>query len=197
MNLGSNLNKVGTPRRGVRGLSSIGTRNASLERSDARARHSEKYSAPANFHVAGRLGEASLPSKRRAAGFTLAEVLAALLLMAIVIPVALEGLRVASRAGEMAQRKMIATRIGNMEMNQLKVMNQLRGGGQAGVVVDHGISYRWSLKNEGWTGDSLSQLSQATIIVSFPVQGRDYEVHLSTLVSAQTQQANATSSGMY
>ena len=134
---------------------------------------------------------------RARAAFTLAEVLAALVFMAIVIPVALQGLNVASRAGELAQRKMIATRIGNMEMNQLKVMNQLRGGGQTGVVVDHGISYKWSLKNEGWTGDSLSQLSQATITVSFPVQGRNYEVHLSTLISTQTQQANATSSGMY
>ena len=39
------------------------------------------------------------------AGFTLAEVLAALVFMAILIPVALEGLSIASRAGEVAARK--------------------------------------------------------------------------------------------
>ena len=38
-------------------------------------------------------------SRRSAAGFTLAEVMAALVFMAIVIPVALEGLSIATRAG--------------------------------------------------------------------------------------------------
>ncbi len=196
MNIGPKLNKVGTPRRGVRGLASTRARNISLECSDASTKDSEKLSALKNFHAPGRLGEAYLPSNRRAAGFTLAEVLAALLLMAIVIPVALQGLQVASRAGEMAQRKMIATRIGNMEMNSLKVMNQLNGAG-TGVVQDHGITYRWSVKCQGWTEDPISQLSQATVTVTFPVQGRDFEVHLSTLIPAQQQSVNTGSSGMY
>ena len=41
----------------------------------------------------------------RAAAFTLAEVLAALLFMAIVIPAAVEGLHIASLAGTVAARK--------------------------------------------------------------------------------------------
>ena len=49
--------------------------------------------------------------KRRHAGFTLVEVLAALLFMAIVIPVAVEGLRIASLAGQVAQRKSVAARV--------------------------------------------------------------------------------------
>ena len=59
-------------------------------------------------------------AKRRHSGFTLAEVLAALLFLAIVIPVTLQGLRVASMAGEVGQRKMIAARIGNKVLNELK-----------------------------------------------------------------------------
>ena len=42
--------------------------------------------------------------------FTLAEVLAALMFMAIVIPVAVQGLRVSSRAGALAERKREAVR---------------------------------------------------------------------------------------
>ena len=135
---------------------------------------------------------------RQCSGFTLAEVLAALLLMSIVIPVALQGLRVASTAGEVGQRKMVAARIGNKVLNELKVTSQLQNTGQSGVAQDHGLSYRWTIKNQSWTEDSLSQMSVATVTVSFQVQGRNYDVHLSTLVAAQQQQTGTnTSLGIY
>ena len=86
-------------------------------------------------------------AKRRRSGFTLAEVLAALMLMSIVIPVALQGLRVASTAGEVGQRKMVAARIGNKVLNELKVTAQLQNTGQTGVVQEHGLSYKWAVKS--------------------------------------------------
>jgi prepilin-type N-terminal cleavage/methylation domain-containing protein len=135
-------------------------------------------------------------AKRRCSGFTLAEVLAALLLLAIVVPVALQGLNVASRAGEVGQRKMIATRIGNKVLNELKVTGQLQNTGQTGVVQDHGISYRWNVKNQSWSEDSLSQMIQATLTISFAVQGRNYDVHLSTLVAPAQQLSSSTTSTM-
>jgi|HubBroStandDraft_1064217.scaffolds.fasta_scaffold252936_2 type II secretory pathway pseudopilin PulG len=140
----------------------------------------------------------NLPSaaKSSRSAFTLAEVLAALLLMAIVIPVALQGLHVASVAGEVGQRKMIAARIGNKALNELKVMAQLQNTGQTGVVQEHGISYRWTLKNQAWTEDALSQMTVATVTVSFLAQGKNYEVHLSTLV-APPQQMTTTTLGIY
>jgi prepilin-type N-terminal cleavage/methylation domain-containing protein len=129
----------------------------------------------------------SAHAKRHRSGFTLAEVLAALLLLAIVIPVALQGLRVASTAGEVGQRKMVAARIGNKVLNELKVTGQLQNTGQTGVVQDHGISYRWTVKNQGWTEDTLSQMILATLTVSFPVEGKNYDIHLSTLVAPPQQ----------
>ena len=135
--------------------------------------------------------------RHRCSGFTLAEVLAALLLMSIVIPVALQGLRVASTAGEVGQRKMVAARIGNKVLNELKVTSQLQNTGQSGVAQDHGLSYRWTVKNQGWTEDTLSQMSVATVTVSFLVQGRNYDVHLSTLVASQQQTGSPISSGIY
>jgi type II secretory pathway pseudopilin PulG len=119
--------------------------------------------------------------------FTLIEVLAAMLFMAIVIPIAMQGLRIASLAGEVGQRKMIAARIANKELNELKVMGQLQNSGQSGVVQESGISYRWSVKNQPWTEDPLAQMTQASVIVAFSVQGKAYQVQLTTLISAQTQ----------
>jgi type II secretory pathway pseudopilin PulG len=143
------------------------------------------------FNVANRIA-----AKRRRSAFTLAEVLAALLLMAIVIPVALQGLRIASMAGEVGQRKMIAARIGNKVLNELKVTAQLQNTGQSGVVQEHGISYRWTVKNQAWTEDTLSQMTVATLTVSFPVQGKNFEIHLSTLVPPP-QQLTTTSTMVY
>ena len=134
--------------------------------------------------------------KRHCSGFTLAEVLAALLLLAIVIPVALQGLRVASMAGEVGQRRMIAARIGNKVLNELKVTGQLQNTGQTGVVQEHGLSYKWAVKSQSWTEDSLSQMTVASVTISFPAQGKNYEVHLSTLV-APPQQMTTTTLGIY
>jgi len=133
---------------------------------------------------------------RQRSGFTLAEVLAALLLMAIVIPVALQGLHVASAAGEVGQRKMIASRIGNKVLNELKVMAQLQNTGRTGVVQEHGINYRWTVKNEPWTEDPLSQMTLASVTVSFAAQGKNYDVRLSTLI-APPQTLTTTSQAIY
>jgi type II secretory pathway pseudopilin PulG len=121
-------------------------------------------------------------AKRRLSAFTLVEVLAALFFLAIVIPVALQGLHVASVAGEVGQRKMIAARIGNKVLNELKVMGQLQGTSQTGAVQERGITYRWSVRSQPWTEDTLSQMTMATLTISFTVQGRNYDVHLSTLL---------------
>jgi type II secretory pathway pseudopilin PulG len=127
------------------------------------------------------------PIRKRRRAFTLVEVLAAMLFMAIVIPVAMQGLRVASLAGEVGQRKMVAARIANKLLNELKVTGQLQNTGQSGVVQESGLTYRWSVKDESWTEDPLVQMTLATLIVSFSAQGKTYDVRLSTLQAPQTQ----------
>ena len=129
------------------------------------------------FHLCG--------AKSRA-GFTLAEVLAAMVFIAIVIPVAVEGLRIASLAGEVAQRKMVAARIGNEMLNELKVTGKLNSASERGVVRAQGLDYSWSLQIAPWTEDSLSQMNVDTVKVNFSAQGRPYEVDLSTLMPQNT-----------
>jgi len=130
------------------------------------------------------------PANQRATklrtAFTLAEVLAAMVFIAIVIPVAVEGLRVASLAGEVAQRKMVAARIGNEILNELKVTGRLGNSSQRGVVRDQGLDYTWSVQTSPWTEDPLSQMTLDTVKVNYPAQGRSYEVDLSTLTPLNT-----------
>ena len=122
--------------------------------------------------------------KRARAAFTLAEVLAALAFMAIVIPVAVEGLRIANLAGEVGQRKAVAGRIAESVLNEAIVTGQLRGATQNGVIQEGAQRYQWSIRSEPWSQDAMRLV---TVQVRYPVQGRDYEVRLSTLVDNSTQ----------
>jgi type II secretory pathway pseudopilin PulG len=126
-------------------------------------------------------------AKRARGGFTLVECLAAMMFLVIVIPVALRGLQVASTAGEMAQRKMTAARIGTKVLNELKVTGQLQSSSQAGVVRERGLIYKWQVKCQAWTGDTQSQMVIATLTIAYGVKGKSYEVHLSTLLPPPNQ----------
>ncbi len=119
-------------------------------------------------------------SKRRRRGFTLVEALVAMLFMAIVIPVALAGVRVAGQAGESAQRKLIAARIATRVINKLRIENQLTGS-QRGVVTENGVDYTWTEASEFWSGDRTSLMYLATVTVSYKVAGHLCNVQLSTL----------------
>lgn len=120
------------------------------------------------------------------AGFTLAEVLAALVFMAIVIPVALEGMHVASRAGSVANRKAAAARVAQRILNETIVTtNWTSGGTQSGTDSDGTQQFRWTLRNDAWGVDqTLTTLRLLSAEVVFAVQGQDYSVRLSTIVDS-------------
>lgn len=121
-------------------------------------------------------------AKRMGAGFTLAEVLAALLFMAIVIPVAMQGLLIASRAGSVSERRAIGARLAENKLNELVVTGQWQSSAQKGTIQEGLQSYEWRLQAEPWREDAAMRL--ITVHVTVPVQGQDYDVQVSTLVDA-------------
>ena len=124
----------------------------------------------------------SQAAKRAQVGFTLAEVLAALLFIAIVIPVAVQGLRIASRAGVLSERKAVGARLAENKLNELIVTGQWQSTAQRGNIEEGLQSYPWRLEAEPWREDGAMRL--VTVYVTVPVQGQGYEVHVSTLVDA-------------
>ncbi len=121
-------------------------------------------------------------SLRAVDAFTLAEVLAALVFMAIVIPVAMHGLQIASRAGAVAERKREAARVAERVLNESIVTTNWNQAVQSGAVREADREYRWTLRTETWTEPTMQLLS---VEVTFPVQGQDYTVPMSTLVRSQ------------
>lgn len=119
------------------------------------------------------------PGKGRAqAAFTFAEVLAAMLFMAIVIPVAMQGVQLASRAGIVAHRKSVATRLGDMKLNELMVTGVWSNSAPRGNFDGRYRDYTWNLRTEQWTNSAFRLL---TLEVDYQVQNKNYSVLLSTL----------------
>jgi len=115
---------------------------------------------------------------RHSSGFTLAEVLAAMAFLAILIPVVIQCLTIASRAGEVAQRKTEATRVAERILNESIITTNWNQSTQNGTVEDGYRQFDWTLQNEPWNQDPIRLL---TVQVKYQVQGRDYTVQLSTL----------------
>lgn len=122
---------------------------------------------------------------RALAAFTLAEVLAAMLFMAIVIPVAVEGLHIASRAGTVAARKGQAARVAERILNENLITTNWFQGNQSGTVTEGAQQFHWTLQSDPWTQDpNQNVLRQLTAVVEYTAQGSTYSVKMSTLVDS-------------
>src|SRR5256885_76141 len=84
-------------------------------------------------------------AKRACAGFTLAEALAALAFMAIVIPVAVQGLKVANLSGQVAERKGEAMRVAERVLNETMITTNWAKSLQSGTIEAENRQYRWQL----------------------------------------------------
>ncbi len=115
--------------------------------------------------------------------FTLAEVLAALLFLAIVIPAAVEALHLASLAGVVAVRKGAAARVADRILNESIVTTNWNSGTQNGTVTEGSQEFHWTLTSQTWPVDAMELI---TAEVKYSAQGRDYSVKLCTLANSQT-----------
>lgn len=122
---------------------------------------------------------------RHDSAFTLAEVMVALLFLAIVIPVAVKAISAASLAGEVAARKGTAARIADRVLNESLVMTNWNNGTQSGTASEGGHNFNWTLNSQNWPVDSAMQV--VTADVTFTAQSRNYDVKLSTLASLPGQ----------
>ena len=117
--------------------------------------------------------------------FTLAEVLAALLFMAIVVPVAVEGLHIASLAGAVAERKGEAARVAQRLLEESLVTTNWNQALQRGDVTEGQRQFRWTLRNDPWNQDpNQNVMQQVSVEVFFTAQNREYSVRMSTLVNS-------------
>jgi len=119
----------------------------------------------------------------RRGGFTFAELLAAMLFLAILIPVVVEGLTLANRAAVQAERNQLALQLAEKRLTELLLDDEWRSAQMRGDFERDWPGYRWELERGTWAQDDMTELRLRVI---FTVQGREHWVELTTLVTDST-----------
>jgi type II secretory pathway pseudopilin PulG len=127
---------------------------------------------------------------KRNGGFTLVEVLAALLFLAILVPVIVGALSATGRVSELATRRAVATELAENQMNEELIGNEWQTDPGSGDFGTNYPGYRWQMTQNTWAADATNPMTELSVEVFFPVQGREQSVKLTTLVnpSATTTQ---------
>ena len=118
------------------------------------------------------------PSRRRRGAFTLVEVLATLALAAIILPVAMRGISLATAAAGDARRQMEAASLAEATLAELLVTDAWQGTELSGDCGPDWPEYRWTAEVEDWEGGVLQQVS---VRVEWTQRGTVRAVTLTTL----------------
>lgn len=114
---------------------------------------------------------------RHGTGFTLVEVLATLVLLGIVVPVAMRGVSIALAAASTAKNTAEAASLAEAKLNELIVDGQWQTSGMTDTFPEH-PDYRW-------TCESVSRdygTSEVVLTVTWTQRGQERSLSLSTLV---------------
>lgn len=118
----------------------------------------------------------------RRRGFTLIEVLACLLFIAITLPVATNAILTANRLGALAVRTRQAVQQGDAILNQLIATGEWQDGVTSGDFGEEWPDTTWELFVETWAEESVISVTQLTLEVTFYSQDQEHVVELVTLV---------------
>ncbi len=113
------------------------------------------------------------------AGFTLVEVLATLVLVAIILPVAMEGISLALAATDHARRQTEACALAESKLAELVATGDWQGANLVGEAEDAWPGYRWTAEVDDWEDATMRLL---TVRVHWAARGHERELAMSTLV---------------
>jgi prepilin-type N-terminal cleavage/methylation domain-containing protein len=125
----------------------------------------------------------SLPMPPRAAhdrrAFTLVEILATLVLVAIILPVAMSGLSLALKVADESNHQTEAAALAQAKLAEIVACELWHTTSLAGDFSPERPEYRWSAQVSNWQGTRLQQLD---VQVLWNYRGQDRRVTLTTLV---------------
>ena len=117
----------------------------------------------------------------RTSGFTLVEILATFVLIAIILPVAMNGISMAAKLAIQAKRRVEAASLAQGILNNQILSGDYEDGDQEGEVPGDNFAYSWRLEVLDWEAEGSMQ--QLDLSVTWENSGGDENrVALSTLV---------------
>jgi general secretion pathway protein I len=118
----------------------------------------------------------------RRGGFTLIEVLAAMLLIAIVLPIVMQGITAAAGASGTTRRRTEASGLAESKLGELIATSEWQGGVLQGDFSPDWPDYHWQATVNAWADDTTnSGLQQIDLKVFWKVDNREDSVTVTTL----------------
>lgn len=129
----------------------------------------------------------------RHSGFTLIEVLASLLLVAIVIPVVMQGISLGSTAASATRRRDEAAGLAQSQLAQIIATGDWQSGAVSGTFAPDWPDYTWEARIAPLPDNTFSSSTGATVQeldmqVSWRAGGRPESLTVSTLVYQRASQ---------
>ena len=121
---------------------------------------------------------------RRQGGFTFAELLATVVLIGIIMPVAMQTIALCTRLGGLSRKETEAASLARTRLTELTTSDEWQSSGKAGDFGSDWPGYRWTADVSNWT-DSV--VSQVDVTVHWQSQGLDRSLTLSTLAYAEEE----------
>jgi prepilin-type N-terminal cleavage/methylation domain-containing protein len=135
----------------------------------------------------------------RRQGFTLVEVLAAMVLIAIVLPVAMHGISLAARAAAMAKHRTVAAQLGSSKLQEIVATGQWESSsnlqGDFSLEGPEYQDYTWMAQVKQWNQRGVNAqdiqpqtLSELDLKVIWHSRGQEQFLTFSTLVYSNAPQ---------
>ena len=128
------------------------------------------------------LGQPRTKRGRRRGGFTFVELLATVVFMGIVLPVAMRTIGLCTQLAGRARKEMEAASLASVKLTELVASEEWDSGARTGEFDDW-PGYRWSVDVLRWP--ESTDVEQLEVTVTWQALGRNRELVLTTLVYPQ------------
>jgi len=128
--------------------------------------------------MVGTRREQLVRGRRRTGGFTFIELLATVVLLGIIMPVAMQTISICTRLAGQSRKEMEAASLASIKLTELVASGDWESGARSGEFTDW-PGYRWTVDVFNWTQSTVRQLD---VTVHWQSQGQERELVLSTLV---------------
>jgi prepilin-type N-terminal cleavage/methylation domain-containing protein len=115
----------------------------------------------------------------RPGGFTFVELLATVVLIGIIMPVAMRTISICTRLAGQSRREIEAVSLASTKLAELVASKDWETGGKSGDFGTDWPGYQWNAEVSNWTESTVRQLDVEVLWTS---QGLQRQVTLSTLV---------------
>ena len=119
---------------------------------------------------------------RRFGGFTFIELLATVVLISIIMPVAMRSIGLCTRLGGYSRRQIEAASLARTKLTELTISQDWKTGEKRGDFGSDWPGYQWTAVVSNWTDSVVSQLD---LTVTWQSQGQQRSLILSTLVYSE------------